>query len=318
MPGCCDRGLSIVKGLIQYGINNIYAVYSAGKTYRCRIKGKILGSTKKEYNPLAPGDYVAFEPDTHTGREGLIIDRFERKNSFSRWNKKKKTTQTVAANIDSIVCIASPQSPPFRPRFIDRVSVIAEMEHIPFTVILNKMDQHIDRSTQERLTAYKKLGYAVLTCSALKKKQLAPVKEHLMNKTSVLIGQSGVGKSSLINAIYPHINLKTGSISLKYNRGTHTTVYAELLLAEEDTALIDTPGIREIEVAGIDPEDLQYYFPDFHNVADTCEFQPCSHTHEPGCSVIEAVENGSIHQDRYRSYITIYHDLKEKTKLAYG
>ena len=152
----------------------------------------------------------------------------------------------------------------------------------------------------------------------MEKNRLTQVKKHVTDKISVLIGQSGVGKSSLINVIYPHIHLKTGTVSSKYNRGSHTTVYAELLLAEKGTALIDTPGIREIEVDGLDPEQLQYYFPDFHTFRDRCEFQPCSHTHEPGCSVIEAVDTGAIHYDRYRSYLSLYHDLKEKNKLTYG
>ncbi len=307
-----------MNGKVLYGINNIYTVSCNGKHYECRIKGKILDRTREDYNPLSPGDVVEFEIDTYSANNGKIVRRYTRQNRFYRFNKKKKAIQTVAANVDGLIVIASPVSPPFRPRFIDRVLVISEKEEITATIVLNKCDQGISQDVTERLDNYKNIGYEVIVCSAKTGEGLGCFREKLQNRTNVLIGQSGVGKSTLVNSVAPHINLKTGTISSKYNRGSHTTVYAEVVRLFDGTDVIDTPGIREIEIAEIRPQEVQFFFPDFEQYRNECDIYSCSHIHEPHCRVIEAVEEGKIHPDRYESYVRIYATIEETEKEWYG
>jgi ribosome biogenesis GTPase / thiamine phosphate phosphatase len=300
--------LSTLTGKIRFGINNIYTVSTGEGELECRIKGKILKGDVKEYNPLAPGDIVQVEPDLNNYGNGMIVRRLERQNLFSRWNKKRNSPQVIAANIDLVICVTSPVSPPFRPRFIDRVLVAAEHADIRSLILLNKSDQYVSPDIEERLAVYLSQGYPVMRCSALYDPDIESLRSEIMGKTSLFFGQSGVGKSSLLNRLNPDFNQKTGEISAKFNRGKHTTCYS-ILFQNEQTAYIDTPGIREIDMYGIDPGELHAFFPEFLPLIEECDYPGCSHIHEPGCAVIKALKNGQIHFDRYDSYTRIYQEI---------
>jgi len=307
----------VKKGTVLFGINNIFTVQAGSSTVECRIKGKILGEGKREYNPLAPGDRVFFKTDPINPEKGMILERCERRNAFLRWNKKRRAPQAIAANIDGIVCISSPESPPFRPRFIDRVAVTSSIHSIPFTVILNKNDQKISGEILERIRYYENIGISVYTCSAKTGENIDAVMDLLAGKVHAFIGQSGVGKSTLLNKLCGTQQQKTGAVSLKYNRGIHTTIFSALILCMNNIRIIDTPGIREIEIYGIDPSELSFHFPEFEKYAHICSFPGCTHIHEPKCGVRTAVADGSILEDRYESYTRIYDSLKHQREASY-
>ena len=306
-----------MTGRVHYGINNIYTVQSeSGELLECRIKGKVLGGGVV-YNPLSPVDRVEIDTASAVPGQGLITRRLPRSNDLTRRNRKRQAPQVLAANVDQCICILSPENPPFRPRFADRVLVSAMRTGIPVTVLLNKIDLGSKREIGERLEVFAGLGCGVLTASAETGAGLDAVRSALEGRTTVFLGQSGVGKSTLVNRLIPGANRKTRDISGKYNRGRHTTVYA-LLLEGEGFEIIDTPGIREIEVYGIGSAELEGYFPEFEPFRRECKFPSCTHLHEPGCGVIRALEEGIIHPDRYESYMRIYIDLEEREKAAYG
>ena len=275
----------------------------------CRIKGKILRSDQKEYNPLAPGDRVTLETDDREKTKGQIIDRMERNSVFSRWNKKRMAPQYIAANIDTVVCISSPLKPAFRPRFLDRVFLVSALQELPLIIVLNKSDQGVSSEIAERMDVYTSIGIDTVICSAKTGTNIDALIEKIRGRTAVFIGQSGVGKSTLLNILSPGYRQRTGSVSEKYNRGVHTTCYSVLIPCLHGIDVVDTPGIREIEVRGITPDELDHYFPEFLPFIGSCDFQPCSHIHEPGCAVREKVDDGSIHKDRYESYVRIFDSL---------
>jgi ribosome biogenesis GTPase len=299
------------EGIVFSGINNIYLVFADNKEWECRIKGKVLKEVKGEYNPIAVGDRVTIEINPHMENHALIISRLKRRNSFIRWNKKRRAPQTVAANIDLLVAVVSPESPPFRPRFVDRV-LVAAWEQFPVLIVLNKSDQKIDPSTMERLEDFDRLGYPFHLCSAKTGEGVEELRRIVSGKIVAFVGQSGVGKSSILNRMHPGLKLRVGEVSAKYNRGRHTTNSA-VMIPVDDWTLIDTPGIREIEVHEVDVADLQYAFPDFQPFARDCAFQPCMHDKEPECAVRDAVGK-SIHPDRYESYLRILADLRYRLK----
>jgi ribosome biogenesis GTPase len=308
----------LLAGQVVYGSNNIYTVQSDGRLLQCRIKGKVLKTAAQEYNPLAVGDDVLVQPDPLSQEVGWIVQRRERRAQLSRWNNKRKTVQVMAANAELLVCVSSTQSPPFRPRFIDRVLVSCEAGAMEPVVALNKVDLPADAETRARVSHYRELGYRVLSCSALSGKGLSELKEVIRGKTAVFFGQSGVGKSSLLNRLFPDLQLPVGDISMKYDRGSHTTSYTRLFSLEGGFRVIDTPGIREFEVAGVDPEQLRFYFREFERYSSECAYPSCRHFDEPECAVRQAVDAGEIHEDRYESYLRIYTDLQALYEEFHG
>lgn len=300
------------EGIVLFGVNNIYTVRTGERDIQCRIKGKILKNDKTFYNPIAVGDIVQIVIDPVSDDEGLITGRRERKNAFIRWNKKKKCPQVIASNVDYLVAICSVQSPPFRPRFLDRLIISALIEEIEPVIVANKCDLGIDRETDERLCDYEKNGYKVVRCSAKTGKGIDPLSLLIKDKCSVFAGQSGVGKSSLLNIIEPDLNLKVGEISSKYDRGIHTTRFSVMIVLHDGTRVIDTPGIRECWIYNLEPDQLKFYFPEFLAPAEECGYYSCLHLEEPDCKVKELVEKGEIHGDRYFSYTRIIQSIKER------
>jgi ribosome biogenesis GTPase len=309
---------SSFQGEVLYGINTIYTVLAGGKRLQCRIKGKQLKESRRSYNPIAPGDIVEVTPDALSANEGMINDVSSRRTRLVRWNKKGRAPQILAANADIAFCVTSPSAPPFRPRFIDRLIVAAETGGLVPLILMNKCDLSCPKAVSERLAYYRRMGYRVLSCSALTGQGIGELAETLRSRTAVFVGQSGVGKSSLLNALAPGIDLRVGDLSKKHDRGNHTTNFSVLLPLQAGLRIIDTPGIRELELAEVLPEEVGFHFRDFTPYMQSCSYQPCLHDDEPGCAVAAAVQHGEIHYDRYESYLRILQELRETRKAAHG
>ena len=302
-----------MKGLVFRGSRNIFTV-ETDTVLECRIKGKVLKGMENYYNPLAPGDRVHIEEDPLHPGTGLIIAAEERRNILTRFNQKGQKSQILAANIDLVLCLTTPLSPPFRPRFLDRLLVQAEISGITPVILCNKWDLFSDDpETEERLSEYRRIGYDVLRISVKTGSGMEELRSLLEGKCSALMGQSGVGKTSLVNSLSPGLSMKTGAVNEKYDRGNHTTALSVMLRLpdfKEPTFLIDTPGIRRMVPDGIKTEDLILYMKEFAEFSGRCTFGlSCSHRSEPGCSILEAVDKGMIHRDRYESFLRIGDEL---------
>ena len=313
----------IIKGLVIRASHNIITVRvnnddNSSVDIECRIKGKVLKGCKNFYNPVAPGDIVLLEHQKNNacGKTGsaLMLSVEERRNYFSRYNQKGAASQLLAANVDLALCITTPLSPPFRPRFLDRILLQADISGIDALVICNKIDlDHGNIDFEERLEEYARIGYKLLKISAKTGEGLDDLRREIKGKTCVLTGQSGVGKSSVINALQPGLDIREGGLNEKYDRGVHTTTLSIMFELPDGTKLIDTPGVRRFIPDGIQPQDLIAYLRDFAPLAGKCSFgMSCSHKAEPGCKIMEAVTAGVIHEDRYESFLRIIDDLEGK------
>jgi len=301
-----------MTGIVLNGTRNVFTVLCNGEELECRIKGKVLKGMEGFYNALAPGDEVSVEP---SGKgEGLITSCAERKNLLARFNQKGQKPQALAANVDILLCFTTPSSPPFRPRFLDRVLVQAEASGIEALIVCNKCDLPAEPETEERLADYERAGYQTLRVSAKTGMEMQSLAALIAGKKAVFMGQSGVGKSSVINALDPSLNLKTGAVNEKYDRGNHTTTMPFMLrLAAIDAWVIDTPGIRRMVPWGVAAGDLALYMKEFAPFAGRCSFGlSCSHRGESGCKITEAVAAGTIHPDRYESFLRITDELEQK------
>jgi ribosome biogenesis GTPase len=304
------------KGLVIRGSRNLFTVRAGEEEIECRIKGKVLKGVEGYYNPLAPGDLVEID-------NGLITGLEKRRNCFARFNQKGQAPQLLASNVDLIVCVTSIASPPFRPRFIDRALAQAEIAGIPAAIVCNKCDlagsDLADPDIEERLSDFERIGYPVFRLSAKSGMGMEEFRQFITGKFSVLVGQSGTGKSTLINALIPELEIKTGEINEKYSRGKHTTTQGVLLESMDgggeggSIRVIDTPGIRRFAIAGLQASELIFYMREFAPLAGKCSFGlSCSHQTEIGCKIMEAVCAGVIHEDRYESFIRIQDEIAGK------
>jgi ribosome biogenesis GTPase len=263
------------------------------------------------------GDYVQF--DMNEDGTGVITEVEPRENFISRKAPKEKGSsyrgerleQVVAANIDNLFIVNSISEPAFNNKRLDRFLVVGESSHLNIIILINKIDlddQHIADAWEE---FYSEIGYTVFVLSAKKEIGLENIKTICSGKKNLFWGPSGVGKSTILNKLYPSLNFKTGRISNWIDRGTHTTVTSTLVKVDVDTYVIDTPGLREIEPYGIQKQDLGHYFIEFVDYIPDCKFSTCTHNHEPGCAVIKAAEEGFISGERYESYLRMLETIEE-------
>lgn len=300
-----------MKGLVIKSTGSWYQVLSdTGQRVDCRIQGKFRLKDIKTTNPIAVGDRVEFElePELETG---VITQLEERKNYIIRKSVNlSKQAQIIAANLDQAFLIVTLASPRTSLGFIDRFLVTAEAYDIPAILIFNKLDLFSEEGLEilaEYEQIYTDLGYPCYHVSAKEGTNIEEIKTLLKDQVTLISGHSGVGKSTLINAILPEAEVKTGAVSDWSDKGQHTTTFAEMYTLPFGGYLIDTPGIRELGVFDIEPQELGRLFPEFRERMGDCRFHNCRHINEPGCAVLAALENGEIKPSRYDSYLSIYH-----------
>jgi ribosome biogenesis GTPase len=298
-----------VTGFVLSTTNNTATVLCSDGIQRlCGFKGKRIKTLTGQYNSLAAGDRV--EVQVMDGERGLVASLEPRKNAFGRYNEKGRAEQAIASNIDRVICVSSPLLPPFRPRFIDRLAVMAEVAQTPFIIFLNKIELGIPGEVAERLEDYERLGYRIILGSAKTGQGVEELRTLVSRGASVLAGQSGVGKSTLMNALVPGLDRRTQDVSEKYQRGKHTTTMAQAIVMDGSAVLIDTPGIRRLALRSIEPQALASLFPEMRDFIGQCSLgSRCSHGDEEGCQIREAVKEGTIHADRYESYLRIRQEL---------
>lgn len=307
------------KGQIIKSTGSWYIVkLEDNSTRECRIKGKLRTYGFKSTNPVAVGDWVdveIMEGDT----SGMITNLYDRKNYIIRRSSNlSKTSHIIAANIDQAYLMVTITCPETYTEFMDRFLVTAEAYEIPAILIFNKIDLY-NAEHQKKLyewkEIYEKIGYTCFVTSAITLEGIEPVKERMKNKINLMAGNSGVGKSALINAIDSTLNLKVDEISSYHKRGKHTTTFAEMLPLSFGGYVIDTPGIKGFGIIDIPKEEIYHHFPELFALSKHCQYYNCTHTHEPGCAVIKALEKNGISNSRYRNYINMFYKDDKKYRI---
>lgn len=298
------------KGIILASTGSWYTVRDEnGERFKGRLRGKLRLKGFRVTNPVTVGDIVRFIPEDSEEKTVLITGIEKRGNYIIRKSPKKRDFgHMIAANVDQALLIVTVAKPKTSVGFIDRYLVGTESFRIPTCLIFNKADL-LSREEQERqsklMALYESIGYPCLSISALEDPDVKSLKTLLKGKISLLSGHSGVGKSTIINRIAPEVNQRTNEISDFSNKGMHTTTFSEMFEIENGTFIIDTPGIREMGLYEIGDEELSHYFPEMRALLGACKYHNCTHTHEPGCAVKAAVEEGLIDYSRFDSYLSI-------------
>ena len=286
---------------------------------RCQLRGRVKRAQRSAKgrqiyaDPVAVGDEVVVTP--RDNEEGVIEEILPRRTKFSRRypGKRDAIEQIVVANADQVVIVLSTRLPDFNLRFLDRFLILAEVGEMDAVVCLNKIDLIDSAERQELrsiLSAYEQLGYPVIFTSINHSESIQAFRDALRDRFSVVVGASGVGKSSLLNAVQPGLGLRVGEVGLKTGKGRHTTTLVELFSLEFGGEVADTPGIREVGLWGVDTENLDLYFPEMEPYLGECKYTDCIHVSEPGCAITEAVNTGKISDVRYQSYISLKNDEK--------
>lgn len=293
----------MVKGTIIKGIAGFYYVEAGQTIYECKARGKFRN---KNIIPVI-GDNVLIslkEEENSNDRylEGTIEEILERKNSLIR---------PAVANVDQAMVVFSVTYPQIHLDLLDRFLLHIEREDIKPYIVLNKIDEGNPESYEYIVDRYTRVGYEVICLSAKKAINTDSLMPKLKDKTTVFAGPSGVGKSTLLNTIEERFTLETGKVSDKIKRGKHTTRHVELLPLSIGGFVLDTPGFTSLQLEGMEPDELQYYFPEFKPYLGGCKFRGCTHIHEPGCKIIEALESGELIKERYEAYETYYKQLKD-------
>lgn len=298
-----------MKGTVIKSTGSWYKVLDeTGKVRDCRLRGKFKIEGSRATNPIAVGDNVIFAPEMDQ-ETGIITNIEERKNHIIRKSTNlSRKSQVIAANLDQALLIATLHVPRTSTGFIDRFLVNCEAYSVKACIVFNKIDLYEQPELDlldDLISIYRPLGYPCLKVSAVKKTHLDEFSELIKDKTTLLSGHSGVGKSTLINAIEPGLTLKTAQISLVHLKGKHTTTFAEMFPLSNGGFIVDTPGIKEFGLVDFEDWELCHYFPEMRDLFNKCRFDNCTHAHEPGCAVKEQVEAGNISLSRYSNYLNI-------------
>lgn len=302
-----------IEGKVIQSTGKWYKVSVDGEVIDCRIPGKFRLKETGETNPVAVGDSVAIS--VGDDGKGMIEEIHDRKNYIPRKaTRSDKEEQVLVSNIDRAWVVQSIKMPALKRGFIDRFLVACEAYDIPPGIIINKIDLIDDRHHAELESVtetYTELGYPVLHTSIEQPETIEALKEQMTGDTSVLLGHSGVGKTSLINQLIPELELTVGNVSSYSEKGKHTTTFARLLKLENGGYIVDTPGIKEFGLVNIEPYELSLFFPEMREPREFCKFNNCTHDHEPKCGVVDAFERGEIAPKRYQSYLSMLDELKE-------
>jgi ribosome biogenesis GTPase len=304
-----------MNGLIMRSTGSWYEVLSEenDKIFSCRIVGKLKLERENITNPVAVGDKVEFELENET--QGVIRTIFPRQNFIARQSPKSRLQiHLIACNIDQAMLITSMRDPDLKPGFIDRFLLTTEPQNIPVFIVFNKWDLYNEKDIEEYneiKNIYERIGYEVLAASAINYTGIDLLKSKLTNKTTLISGQSGVGKSSLINHLSSNLQLKTNKLSGYSGKGMHTTTFAEMFRLEFGGFIIDTPGLKSLSFNNLSPMDVAHNFREFFAISDKCRFgSQCSHRNEPDCAVKLAIENGEISEIRYRNYLNVVDEIE--------
>ena len=295
-----------VLGLVMRSTGSWYEVQSEGRMLQCRIRGKLRLKGVRSTNPVVVGDWVRVEDDE---QGGYVISAIEPRRNYiiRRASNLSKESHIIASNIDQALLVVTLFSPETALEFVDRFLVTCEAYKVPVTILLAKIDlarEHME-AVEEFHAIYESAGYRIIEVSATQGEGVEQVRELLRGKTTLLSGNSGVGKSTLVAAVEPGLDIKTGEISQSHHKGKHTTTFSTMYPLAEGGYIIDTPGIKGFGLIDIDDAELAHYFPEMMRYLPDCRFYNCSHTHEPHCAVVEAVKRGEIAYPRYESYLKI-------------
>lgn len=287
-----------------------------GRFWNARAKGKFKIDDISSTNPLAVGDVVDMDVENEGESSAIITAIHDRRNYITRQSPhNKRYHHIIASNLDQLVLIATLREPRTSQGFIDRFLIASEMYGVPARLVFNKVDVYRD-ADMERFEVwsamYAAIGYPVLLTSVRSGEGLAAIAALLAGKVSLLSGHSGVGKSSLVNHLFPELRLRTGEVSDWSGKGMHTTTFAEMFDLPGGGQIIDTPGVREFGLVDVARHELSHYYPEMRAVLGDCQFNDCLHLEEPGCAVKAGVINGTIAEDRYVSYVNILESLQEK------
>jgi len=307
-----------MKALVYKSTGSWYIVKdNTGKFWNARMKGVLKIDNITSTNPVAVGDYVEIEPEHDADNTAMIDEIHNRNNYINRQSPRfKHQHHIVAANLDQSLLVATLKEPKTSQGFIDRFLVASEAYHVPAIITFNKADLYKKKELEkfeQWKGMYETVGYKVILISVMSNSGIEGIKHLLKDKTTLISGHSGVGKSSLLNIIFPDIKLKTQDISGWSGKGQHTTTFAEMYDLPFGGKIIDTPGMREFGLVDISQQELSHYFPEMRKRLNDCQFNNCLHVNEPGCAIKEAVIKKEIHEDRYVSYVNILDSIEEKS-----
>jgi ribosome biogenesis GTPase / thiamine phosphate phosphatase len=306
-----------MKAIVYKSTGSWYIVKDeAGNFWNARMKGVMKMDDITSTNPVAVGDIIEMEIETEESSTAIIDEIHDRRNYINRQSPRNKYQHhIVAANLDQSMLVATLKEPKTSQGFIDRFLVASEMYHVSPVIVFNKSDLYKKKEMEkyEQWKAmYEAVGYKVFLISAINNEGIEAIKDQLKDKTTLISGHSGVGKSSLLNSIFPEMNLRTKDISGWSGKGQHTTTFAEMFDLPFGGKIIDTPGMREFGLVDIARQELSHYFPEMLGRLNDCQFNNCLHINEPGCAIKEAVKNGEIHEDRFVSYYGILESIEER------
>lgn len=303
-----------MQGVVIKSSGSIYAVRATdGAVVDCRVKGNFRLKGIKSTNPVAVGDVVEF--DVRADGTAYIMDIMERKNYIVRKaSNLSKQSHILAANLDLCFLVVTISHPATSTTFIDRFLASAEAYRVPVVLVFNKADIYTPEEAAEMqyfVALYESIGYRCLVTSAEKGEGIDTLKEAMRGKVSLLAGNSGVGKSSLVNAVAPQLAAKVGEISKIHDTGMHTTTYSEMFEFMPGSYIVDTPGVKGFGSYAMEAEEIPHYFVEFFALSGGCKYSNCTHTHEPGCAVLAALNEGKIAPSRYQSYLSMLEDKEE-------